>query len=256
MHDMIDSHCHLDDDRYTGRLQQVLTNAHSKGITQFIVPATMRQRWSKLTALTNTYQTIHVAYGLHPCFMQYHQGFNIEMLEQVIDANPCVAVGECGLDFFHSNADADDQIQLFQQQLSVAKNHSLPIIVHSRKSLDKVISNIRKAKLEHGGVVHSFSGSLQQAKQLIDLGFKLGIAATVCYERAKKLRATIKAMPLQSFLLESDAPDQPGPLHRGQLNEPAFMIEQAQQIAKIKEMKVAEVIKQISRSTEIIFNIS
>jgi len=252
---LIDSHCHLDDDRLNKNREELLNAARDVGVKQFIVPATTQQRWPLLRELQLAHNDIHIAYGYHPMFMSEHKSLDIEKLESVLSAHNAIAVGECGLDFFHSSLDEKEQKQLFEMQLEVAKNMSLPCIIHSRKSLDIVASLLRKKQLV-GGVLHSFSGSLQQANQLNDLGFKLGIAATVCFDRAKKLQAIVKAVALEHLLLESDAPDQAGPDYRGQLNQPAYMLSPLNKVAELKELSIKEVAKQTTLNTSRLNNIN
>ena len=117
-----------------------------------------------------------------------------------------------------------------------------------------LIARLRQQE-HHGGVVHSFAGSLQQARQLYDLGFKLGIAATVGFERAKKLRAVVADMPDDALLLESDAPDQPGAGHRGELNRPAYIVEHLQTMAELRQCDVADLAATLTRNTESLFNL-
>jgi len=252
---LIDTHCHLDDARFEHYLNDVIEAAKAVGVTDFIVPATIQNRWVLLRKLQLDYNEIHIAYGYHPMFMQAHAQADMHQLETMLTEHQAIAVGECGLDFFQSRLDEKEQKSLFEQQLDVAKNLSLPCIIHSRKSLDDVIYLLRQKKLV-GGVLHSFSGSLQQAKQLNDLGFKLGIAATVCFDRAKKLQSIVKNTPLEYLLLESDAPDQTGPDYRGQLNQPAFMTAQLNKIAELKEMTISEVSEQTSLNAKCLFNMA
>jgi len=254
MLDLIDSHCHLDDDRFNLNRSDIVASAKEAGIQQFVVPATTQQRWPLLTQLKLDYEGVHIAYGYHPMFMDEHHVADMTLLEQTLVKQNAIAVGECGLDFFHSNDNEKEQTSLFDQQLSVAKNLSLPCIIHSRKSLDLIISKLRKKQLV-GGVLHSFSGSLQQAQQLVDLGFKLGIAATVCFDRAKKLQSIVKAIDLEHLLIESDAPDQSGPKYKGLLNQPAYMLEQLNKVADIKGLTVNDVAQQTTANARLLFKI-
>jgi len=254
MFELIDSHCHLDDGRLDQNRLDIINAANEAGVTNFIVPATTQSRWPLLRQLQLEYSDIHIAYGYHPMFMQAHDDANMGQLEAVITEHQAVAVGECGLDFFQSRLDEKEQKSLLKQQLDVAKNLSLPCIIHSRKALDDVIFLLRKKQLI-GGVLHSFSGSLQQAQQLNDLGFKLGIAATVCFDRAKKLQSIVKNTPLEYLLLESDAPDQTGPAYKGQLNQPAFMLAQLNKVAELKKLEVDEVARQTSLNARNLFNL-
>ena len=251
---LIDSHCHLDDDRLDDLRDDVMMEAAALGVARMIVPATTANRWEKVKQLCDRHAGLHPAYGLHPMFVEQHQAAHLRELDEWLERERPVAVGECGLDFFTSRVDEKWQKQLFQEQLQLADNHGLPVIVHVRKAMDEVISLLRR-QARYGGVVHSFSGSEQQARQLYDLGFKLGIAATVGFERARKLRAVVAAMPLDALLLESDAPDQPGSAHRGQLNRPAYIVEHLQTIADLRQLEVKDLAAALTRNTESLFNL-
>jgi len=251
---LIDSHCHLDDDRLDDLRDEVMAEAAALGVVRMIVPATTANRWEKVKQLCDRHTGLHPAYGLHPMFVEQHQAAHLRELDEWLERERPVAVGECGLDFFTSRIDEKWQKQLFQEQLQLADNHGLPVIVHVRKAMDEVISLLRR-QARHGGVVHSFAGSEQQARQLYDLGFKLGIAATVGFERARKLRAVVAAMPLDALLLESDAPDQPGGAHRGQLNRPAYIVEHLQTMADLRQLEVEDLAAALTRNTIDLFNL-
>lgn len=251
---LIDSHCHLDDDRLDGERDAIIAEAAGLGVTRMILPATTANRWEKLQQLCATHAGLYPAYGLHPMFVEQHQALHLRELDEWLGREKPVAVGECGLDFFTSRIDEKWQKQLFQEQLALADNHRLPVIVHARKALDEVISLLRRQGRQ-GGVLHSFSGSEQQARQLYDLGYKLGIAATVGFERARKLRAVVAAMPLDALLLESDAPDQPGAAHRGELNRPAWIVEHLQTIASLRAIDVDDLAAALTRNTEELFSL-
>jgi len=251
---LIDSHCHIDDDRYDGRRDEIIATAAAVGIRRIVVPATTANRWEKLQQICARHDGLYPAYGLHPWFVEQHQLAHLRELDEWLAREKPVALGECGLDFFDSRVDQKWQRQLFVEQLQLAVNHRLPVIVHSRKANDDVISLLRR-NAQHAGVIHSFSGSLQQAQQLYDLGFKLGIAATVGFERAKKLRAVVAAMPDDALLLESDAPDQPGVLHRGELNQPAFIVEHLQTMADLRDCDIADLAAVLNRNAESLFGL-
>jgi len=251
---LIDSHCHLDDDRFDGRRDDVIARAAAAGVNAMVVPATTANRWDKVKQVCAGRDSFYPAYGLHPWFVEQHQPIHLRELDEWLEREKPVALGECGLDFYQSRRDEPWQKQLFIEQLQLAKNHALPVIVHARKAMDDVISLLRK-NASHGGVVHSFAGSRQQAQQLFDLGFKLGIAATVGFERAQKLRAVVAAMPASALLLESDAPDQPGTCHRGEANEPAYIVEHLQTMAELRQCSVAELAASLNRNAKSLFNI-
>jgi TatD DNase family protein len=249
---IIDSHCHLDDDRFDPDRDQIVARAKANNIGHIVIPATTAQRWQKVKRVSELYEGVYATYGLHPMFMTMHQAQHINELDAWLDREKPIAVGECGLDFFMGRVDEEQQIKIFSDQLQLAKNHRLPVIIHVRKAMDQTISLLRKfAPLT--GVIHSFSGSQQQANQLIDLDFKLGIGATVGFERAKKLRSVVATVPDIGLLIESDAPDQPGANHRGERNEPAFIIEQLTTIALLRGVSENELAQTLLRNTHDLF---
>lgn len=252
--ELIDSHCHLDDDRFDERRQDVIAQAAAVNVTRMIIPATTANRWEKVKQVCEGHDGLYPAYGLHPMFIEQHQVIHLRELDEWLERERPIAVGECGIDFYDSRVDEKWQLQLFREQLQLANNHRLPLIVHVRKAMDEVISLLRK-QARFGGVVHSFSGSQQQAQQLHGIGFKLGIAATLSFERAQKLRKVVAAMPDDALLIESDAPDQPGASHRGQLNEPAFIVEHLQTMAELRNCTAEELAATLNRNAESLFNI-
>jgi TatD DNase family protein len=252
--ELIDSHCHLDDDRFDERRQDVIAQAAAVNVTRMVIPATTANRWEKVKQVCEGHDGLYPAYGLHPMFIEQHQVNHLRELDEWLEREQPIAVGECGIDFYDSRVDEKWQLQLFTEQLQLANNHRLPLIVHVRKAMDEVISLLRK-QAQFGGVVHSFSGSQQQAQQLHGIGFKLGIAATLSFERAQKLRRVVAAMPDDALLIESDAPDQPGANHRGQLNEPAFIVEHLQTMAELRDCTVEDLAATLNHNAESLFNI-
>ena len=255
MPDLIDTHCHLDDDRFDDDRDEVVDRAHSEGILQLVIPATTAQRWPKISQITQQYSEVYAAYGLHPMFMDSHQKHHLQELDEWLGLQQAIAVGECGLDFYQSNEGKENQLLFFKSQLDIARNHRLPVIIHARKSLDVILREVRRIPAL-SGVVHSFSGSLQQAQQLFDLGFKLGIGANLSFDRAKKLRQVVKDIDIKALLVESDAPDQPGAYFRGKRNEPAFILHHLEIMAEIRELTIEELSLQLIKNAHEIFKIN
>jgi TatD DNase family protein len=173
-------------------------------------------------------------------FLTENAPSHVDALSSWLDAHHAVAVGEIGLDFHVEGIDRELQRQVFARQLDVARARNLPVIVHARGALEEVIHTLRRAD-GACGVVHSFSGSEQQAQQLWDIGFCLGIGGPVTYERAQRLRRIVARMPLRHLLLESDAPDQPDAAHRGQRNEPARVAGILRCVAELRGEPEAEI---------------
>lgn len=217
---LVDSHCHLDAAEFDADRPAVVSRAHAAGVSQQVVPAVDAAHWPKLRNVCGTDAGLFPAYGLHPMYLREHQPAHLDELRDWIDRERPVAVGECGLDFFVEGLDADAQRSYFEGQLQLAREFDLPVIVHARRAVDAVIATVKRVgKLR--GVVHSYSGSAEQARQLFDLGFLIGLGGPVTYERANRLRQLAASVPLESLLLETDAPDQPDARHRGERNEPA-----------------------------------
>ncbi|MCK5903051.1 MAG: TatD family hydrolase [Cocleimonas sp.] len=254
---LIDSHCHLDLASFDRDRTKMLQRGRDANISHFIVPAIDAAHWSNLTKITEKYSCLYPAYGLHPVFMEQHQATDIAQLAVYLATNKAIAVGECGLDFFIPEAQSERakqaQLSLFIQQLELAQQYQLPVIIHARKSLDFILKEIRK-RPDLRGVVHSFSGSEQQANQLIERGFYLGFGGVITYTRAKKLRHLVSCLPLEALLLESDAPDQPDALHYGQRNEPAWLKEIANTMAMLRQCSLQHLIETTTQNAFTLFN--
>ncbi len=221
---LIDSHIHLDDTRFDSDRDEVINRARQAGVVAQIIPGVTASGWHKINHISAAHHDIFYAYGLHPMFMSEHKREDIEQLKIRLAKDNPVAVGECGLDFFVARPDKNGQREYFQAQIEIARDADLPLIIHARKAMDEVTSMLAKSGY-HKGVVHSFSGSEQQAKRLIDLGYLISLGGPVTHERAKRLHKILISLPLDTLLLETDAPDQPGADHRGERNEPAFITE-------------------------------
>ena len=220
---LIDSHVHLDFSRFDPDRDEVLARARAKGVSVFVVPGVKSADWGRIRSLALGSSDVYPCYGLHPCFVAEHQPQDLDQLRVWLEREPAVAVGECGLDFYQHFAESEAEQRLyFESQLVLAKEFDLPVVLHARRSVDAVLKCLRQAGI-HRGVMHSFSGSLQQAKAAIDQGMMIGVGGAVTHERAKKLQSVVAVLPLHALVLETDAPDQPGSLHQGQRNEPAFI---------------------------------
>jgi TatD DNase family protein len=230
---LYDSHCHLDAGEFDADRDAVLARARAAGVQYQLVPAVDRTGWPKLRDLCAAEPGLAPAWGLHPTFLQNHQEDDLAALRRWLQDDRPAAVGECGLDFFVEGLDREAMARYFDGQLRLAREFDLPLVVHARRAVDAVILAIRRVGGLRG-VVHSWSGSDEQARQLWDLGFSLGIGGPVTYERARRLRRTVAAMPIERLLLETDAPDQPGANQRGQRNEPALLTEVLAVVAELR----------------------
>ncbi|MFT4249176.1 MAG: TatD family hydrolase [Pseudomonas sp.] len=217
---LVDSHCHLDASEFDPDRAEVVARARQAGVADQVVPAISAAGWPKLREVCLASPGLHPAYGLHPMYLAEHRREHLPLLRAWIQRERPRALGECGLDFLVQGLDADAQRFYFRAQLELAAEYDLPVIVHARRAVEEVIASI-KAVGRLRGVIHSFSGSPEQAAQLWKLGFLVGLGGPLTYPRANRLRRLVAAMPLESLLLETDAPDQPDAAIRGQRNEPA-----------------------------------
>ena len=232
---LVYSHSHFDAPEFDADRAAALARAHAVGVDAQVVPAVEAASWPKLKAVCTDSAGLYPAYGLHPMYLTSHRPEHVRELRGWIERERPVAVGECGLDYFVEGLDAETQQLYFDAQLQLAREFGLPVIVHARRAVDAVIASIRKVGGLRG-VVHSFSGSAEQAAQLHKLGFLLGIGGPVTYERANRLRGIVATMPLEQLLLETDSPDQPGAAHRGERNEPANLVEVLDVVAGLRGM--------------------
>jgi TatD DNase family protein len=256
---LVDSHSHFDAAEFDADRAQAHARALAAGVSRQIVPAVDAAGWPKLKAVCAEFPGLFPAYGLHPMYLESHRPEHVRELRDWIERERPVAVGECGLDFFVEGLDAETQVFYFEGQLKLAREFNLPVIVHARRAVDAVIASIRKVGRSEAstlrGVVHSFSGSAEQAAQLYKLGFLLGIGGPVTYERANRLRSLVATMPLEQLLLETDAPDQPGSAHRGERNEPAYLPEVLDAIAGLRGVKREELAAATTANAERLFAI-
>lgn len=226
------------------------------GVSDLIIPAVTQASWAPIQTLCSAHANLHAAYGLHPIYLAEHTDAHLQQLDEFIQTHRehVIAVGECGLDFFLPELDVEQQTQLFLAQLKLAKRYDLPVIVHARRSVDAVISCIRRVGGLRG-VVHSFAGSQQQADKLIENGFYLGAGGTLTYERAQRLRQVLKAVPIEFVLLETDAPDQPDIQWRGQRNTPLRLPVIAAALAELRACSIAELATHTTQNAQRLFGI-
>jgi TatD DNase family protein len=251
---LVDSHCHLDAAEFDADRDVVVARARQAGVTRQLVPAIDAAGWPKLRDVCSRDPGLFPAYGLHPMYLDVHRDEHLSQLREWIERERPLAVGECGLDYFVEGLDRDAQAGYFEGQLQLAREFGLPVIVHARRAVDAVIAAIRKAgKLR--GVIHSFSGSAEQARQLWDLDFMIGLGGPVTYDRANRLRKLVATMPLDRLLLETDAPDQPDSGIRGQRNEPARLKEVLRVIAELRDEDAATVAAVTTSNAERLFGL-
>ncbi len=254
MQPLIDSHSHFDAPEFDPDRIDVLRRAREAGVMRQVIPAITAASWPALHELCASHAGLHPAYGLHPMYLADHAPRHLDALAQFVVSHRTVAIGECGLDFHVEGLDGDSQRHYFNGQLELARALDLPVIVHARRALDDVIACLRRVGGLRG-VVHSFSGSLQQARNLWALGFHIGIGGPVTYPRASRLRGIVAQMPLEFLLLETDSPDQPMASHRGERNEPAWLVDVLATVASLRAASEADIAAATTRNAEALFGL-
>lgn len=251
---LIDSHSHLDVAQFDADRAQVIARAEAAGVMAQIVPAIALAGFAKLRDVCAAHHGLYPAYGLHPMFVAEHLPAHLTELHAWIERERPVAIGECGLDFFVEGLDHERQRSYFAAQIELARDTALPLIVHARRAVDEVIATIRRSAGVRG-VVHSFSGSEQQARQLWNLDFCIGIGGPLTYDRAKRLRSIVAQMPLEFLLLETDAPDQPMSGHRDERNEPAYLTDVLTAVAALRGEEPAAIAATTTRNAARLFGL-
>ncbi|MBI4764418.1 MAG: TatD family hydrolase [Deltaproteobacteria bacterium] len=250
----IDSHAHLEMKEFDPDRPQVIERATINGITRIITIGTDLESSRKALALAKTYQIIWATVGFHP---HDAASFNPEILPQLSELTQdplVVALGEIGLDFFRNLSPPQEQKETFRQMIRLAREVRLPIIIHDREAHAEVLTILREEKAwEVGGVFHCFSGDWATAKQCLDFNFSLSVTGAVTYKKGSVLEEVVRRAPLESLLLETDAPYLAPHPFRGKRNEPAYVLHTAEQVARIRGMALSELSQAVLQNTHQVF---
>jgi TatD DNase family protein len=241
----IDTHCHLDAAEFGATQADLVQAAQTAGVGHLIIPAVARSNFDAVRDLCARFPNCLPAYGIHPMYTDAAQPDDLKALRDYLALPGTVAVGEIGLDFFIDHYDRARQEYFFVEQLKLAREFDLPVLLHLRRAQDAILKLLRQHKVK-GGIAHAFNGSRQQADEFIKLGFKLGFGGAMTYTRATKLRELAATLPLESIVLETDAPDIPPDfLERGAPNKPEYLPRIAQTLAELRGISLEE----LARST-------
>ena len=238
---MIDTHCHLDAAEFDDDRDAVVAKASAVGVTQIVVPAVERANFAAVASLCREYRACSAAFGIHPMYVDRAQEEDLVALRTMLEHGRPLAVGEIGLDRFVDGRDDAKQGFYFVEQLKIARALELPVLLHVRKAVDAVLIELKRVRVV-GGIAHAFNGSRQQAEAFIALGFKLGFGGAMTYPRALHIRRLAASLPMDSIVLETDAPDIPPSWQSTQRNSPDQLPRIAQVLADLRETSVAEVL--------------
>lgn len=253
---IIDSHAHLDDTRFNKDRDKLIKELKENGIELAINIGSDLKTSIASAALADKHENIYAAVGIHPHSAKEVDGSTIEILRSFAARDKVVAIGEIGLDFHYDNSPRDIQKKWFKEQIKLAKEVNLPIVVHSRESDQEVLDIIKEA--QDGtlrGVLHCFSGSVELAKEFIKLGFYISLAGPVTFKNARVPKEVAKAVPLDKLLVETDSPYLTPEPYRGKRNEPIYTKYVAGTIADLRGISYEELAKATNRNTRDLFGI-
>ena len=237
----IDTHCHLDAAEFGGMQGELVRTAAAAGVRRIVIPAVERANFERVQALGERFPSCAPAYGIHPMYVDNATPDDLAVLRDYLAQPGTVAVGEIGLDFFIDHYDRARQEHFFVEQLRLAQEYNLPVLLHIRRAQDIILKHLRRHTVR-GGIAHAFNGSRQQADEFIKLGFKLGFGGAMTYPRATRLRELAATLPPESIVLETDAPDIPPDfLERGAPNKPEYLPRIAQTLATLRGLPIEEI---------------
>lgn len=256
---LIDSHCHLDFNEFDTNREQILQDCLDLGIQKIILPGVSAKTWQRTLNLSQQYNCLSPALGLHPYFIAEHEDQHLHDLEQrLLSDETIIAVGEIGLDFYDKTSlleNRERQIELFELQLLLAKKHDLPVIIHNRKAHDLAIKLLDKLALK-GGIIHAFSGSIQQAQKYSEMGYLLGFGGMSTWPQSRRLRTLLQQLNPEQIALETDAPDMKPYGVTSEFNSPTNLPMIGKKIAEIKGMDYADLAEQTSKQVQQLFKLN
>ena len=242
---LIDSHCHLEMSDFKEDLEEVIQRAKGSGVGYIFTVGTEEKDWGRAVEIAETYAWVYAVLGIHPHNAKEIDDRTYATLRELCKHLKVRALGEMGLDFFRNLSPKDVQLKRFQEQINLAKEIGLPIVVHDREAHRETLEVLKSEGAEKcGGIIHCFSGDDEMARRCIDMGFYISLPGSLTYKNADRFREIVRRLPLESLLVETDAPFlTPVPL-RGKRNEPAYVRYTAEKVAEVKGVpfeKVAEV---------------
>lgn len=256
---IIDTHIHLDNEQYNEDLDEILNRAREGGVERFIIPGADPQTLEKAIKIADRYDDVYFAVGVHPYDIK---NYNEEIFHTYLSHKKCVAVGECGLDYFRLEGSDEDkeaekakQKEVFSAQIKLAREYKKPLIVHVRDA-----SNDSKAILlennasEIGGVLHCFNAD-EQLLSLANEGFYFGIGGVLTFKNAKKLVQVLAKIPQEKLVIETDGPYLTPTPHRGERNEPLYTNFVAEKMAELLDLNVKDIEKITTNNAQKLFNI-
>ncbi|MBP6941401.1 MAG: TatD family hydrolase [Syntrophorhabdaceae bacterium] len=237
----VDSHCHLEMESFSKDRDQVIEKSVDEGLKYILTVGTEERYFAKVVEIVNSNPIVYGAIGIHPHNSTDFNGNAAATIRSYLKQKKIVGYGEIGLDFFKNYSPKDVQMKAFREQLALAADEGLPVIIHSRNALTETLQILGEAyRNMHGGVVHCYSYDRQTAKRLLDMGFYISIPGTITYRSAEELVKVVEYIPGERILAETDAPFLTPHPHRGKRNVPYFVKLTTVKMAEIRRQQVEE----------------
>lgn len=251
---IIDTHAHLTDSKFDEDRDIVLQRAFDNGINKIIEISCEQNIWDKSIEFSKN-KNIYLAFGIHPHEAKSASENDFIKLEELLKNDKTVALGEIGLDYFYDNSPRKTQREVFFKQLDIALKHNMPVIIHCRSAYEELITILKNYSDLPKGVIHCYSGTLEQSRIFIEMGFLLGIDGPVTFPKSDKLRQIVTETDISMLLVETDCPYLAPQKYRGKRNEPAYIIETIKEIAKLKNISFEEAAERMSQNAVSLFNL-
>ena len=255
---LIDTHTHLDFPDFDADRQSVLANCRAMGVQRLVVLGVYQRNWQRVWDLVQSDAGLYAAFGLHPVYIDEHRPEHLtelgDWLTRLKGHRRVCAVGEIGLDYYLDALDRERQQALFEAQLQLADDFKLPALLHVRRSHAQVIATLKRYKLQRSGIIHAFAGSREEAREYIKLGFKLGLGGAATWPQALRMHRVIADLPLDSVVLETDAPDMPPSMYPNQRNSPEHLPDICRAVAELMGVRAADLADASTRNACELFN--
>lgn len=254
---LFDTHAHLNAIQYEEDVVEVIERAKSEGVTHIVVVGFDHDTIKRAMELTEQYDMIYAAVGWHPVDAIDMTDDDLKWIKELASHPKVVAIGEMGLDYYWDKSPKDVQKEVFRKQIQLAREVQLPIIIHNREATEDVIKILEEEKAsEVGGIMHCFTGSLEVAKQCMEMNFYISFGGPVTFKNAKKPKEVAIEIPMDRLLIETDCPYLTPHPFRGKRNEPSYVKYVAEQIATLKGVSVEEIGRQTSDNAMRLFGIT
>ncbi|MDV3505200.1 TatD family hydrolase [Marinobacter sp. M-5] len=247
--ELTDAHCHLDFPEFADYRERVLAVAAAAGVSRIVIPGVRRQHWDRVVRVASGMSGVYYCLGIHPWYVGEHEEGDLAVLERRLSGadRQCVGLGECGLD--RLRGELADQIPWFEAQVELAARLMRPLVIHSVRTHDEIHRILRAQAFAGRALIHGFSGSYEQARQLVDLGCYIGVGGVITHGRAKKTRDAIARLPVDALVLETDAPDMaPEGVAKG-CNSPEYLPMIFDALVSLKAAKREELASQLLRNS-------